>query len=139
MIHCGIKKVWLGGNQVLAGYLHGLRVYGAFKQLGLAEYLCRRAEELAEGRGIRFLYLSVNSNNNIAVHLYRKLGYREADLRSMKIALNPNTRIMKWLKKFQEDAPVFSQMKKKFKVVTVMREERELIEYYLSNVSGLLK
>lgn len=57
---------------------HRLAVDPQFRGQGVAVSLLRQAEQLALDRGIRYLRIDTNSENQITQRLFPKLGYRYA-------------------------------------------------------------
>lgn len=59
-----------------SGYISGVTVDAAFRRKGHAQELLRTCEEIARKYRRRYLVLDVLSENEAAIRLYEKLGYR---------------------------------------------------------------
>jgi len=82
VIACGIKTVWLQGNQYRCGYVYDLRVHEDYQRLGLGRRLSEEIENRCGKQGVDFLYLTVNSDNAKAKTFYQKQGFVHASHRN---------------------------------------------------------
>ncbi len=75
---------------------HRLAVDPAFRGQGVAVALLNKAEQLAHERGIRFLRVDTNSENQITQRLFPKLGYRYAG--DISLSFRPGLRFLAYEK-----------------------------------------
>ncbi len=75
---------------------HRLAVDPAFRGQGVAVALLNQAEQLAHQRGIRFLRVDTNSENQITQRLFPKLGYRYAG--EISLSFRPGLRFLAYEK-----------------------------------------
>lgn len=75
---------------------HRLAVDPAFQGRGIAAALLNQAEQLAQNRGIQFLRIDTNSENQITQKLFPKLGYRYAG--EITLSFRPGLRFLAYEK-----------------------------------------
>ena len=51
-----------------------------YRDKGIGEFMIRQALKYAHQEGIKIVKLSVFANNNRAIHLYKKLGFKKVGL-----------------------------------------------------------
>lgn len=74
-----IKIIRLYGKSNHVGEL-GMFVKKDYRDKGIGELMIRQALKYAHKEGIKIVKLSVFANNNRAIHLYRKLGFKKVGL-----------------------------------------------------------
>ncbi|KNC52965.1 uncharacterized protein AMSG_09136 [Thecamonas trahens ATCC 50062] len=87
VVSAAIKRVYLSGTPVLAGYVFDLRVEPAHTRRGLATALMDAIEDGLAARGIDVVYLTVNSNNHAARALYARRSYSILSQRALSVLL----------------------------------------------------
>ncbi len=75
---------------------HRLAVDPRFQGQGVAVALLQQAEQLAHDRGIRYLRIDTNSENQITQRLFPKLGYRYAG--DITLSFRPGLRFLAYEK-----------------------------------------
>lgn len=75
---------------------HRLAVDPAFRGRGVAQALLTQAEQLAHERGIRFLRIDTNSQNQVTQKLFPKLGYQYAG--DITLSFRPGLRFLAYEK-----------------------------------------
>lgn len=75
---------------------HRLAVDPAFRGLGIAAALLQQAEQLALDRGIQYLRIDTNSENQVTQKLFPKLGYRYAG--EITLGFRPGLRFLAYEK-----------------------------------------
>ncbi|WP_425290999.1 GNAT family N-acetyltransferase [Spirosoma linguale] len=75
---------------------HRLAVDPAFRGRGVAHALLTQAEQLAHERGIRFLRIDTNSQNQVTQKLFPKLGYQYAG--DITLSFRPGLRFLAYEK-----------------------------------------
>lgn len=78
---------------------HRLAVDPAFQGQGVATELLARAETLAVERGIRFLRIDTNSENQVTQKLFPKMGYVSAG--EITLGFRPGLRFLAYEKRLQ--------------------------------------
>ncbi len=76
-------------------YISNVAVYKRFRGLGIGKTLMNEAERRAKMLGAKYVVLDVEAENNVAINLYKKLGYRA--VKSATILLTKN-RILRFLR-----------------------------------------
>ena len=76
-------------------YISNVAVYKRFRGLGIGKALMNKAESRAKMSGADYAVLDVEAENNVAINLYKKLGYRA--VKSATILLTKN-RILRFLR-----------------------------------------
>ncbi|QJW89609.1 GNAT family N-acetyltransferase [Spirosoma taeanense] len=76
---------------------HRLAVDPAFQGQGVAAALLTQAEQLAQQRGIRFLRIDTNSENQVTQRLFPKMGYQYAG--EITLGFRPGLRFLAYEKR----------------------------------------
>lgn len=80
---CGGEKAGYGEIRNIAGeaQIYNIAIAPEFRREGIGEALLRHMIEKAEGDGCSLVTLEVRSDNDAAMALYKKLGFREVGRR----------------------------------------------------------
>lgn len=76
-VETALKRVQLGGEEVLCGYHYSLAVDKAYRRSGLALQLEKTCEEYDWANGAKFCYVWILEDNNPSLNLTRKLGFED--------------------------------------------------------------
>ncbi len=89
-VSCGSAALRISeddGSSWAGCWLSDLRVRHIFRGAGIGEQLVRRRLALAAQQGVVVAHLLVFENNTVAITLFRKLGFRPADLPVLDVLL----------------------------------------------------
>lgn len=85
VVAVAIKRAWMHGAQRLCGFVFDLRVDPSRQRQGIGRSLTQEVETRCIARGVEFLYLSVNGDNQKAQRLYSRVGMTTASSRVLDI------------------------------------------------------
>lgn len=89
----GYIGVWLIAGE---GHVTNVAVHPDFRGQGIGRRLLLAIEKIALARGHRRMTLEVRTSNDIAQHLYRKLGYVAAGIRRKYYRDNNEDALIMW-------------------------------------------
>lgn len=71
------RKPWFDPNVDRYASVQELHVVPRFQGIGIGTALMRDALSKIRRRGIKVIYVDTDEDNNVALHLYRKLGFKD--------------------------------------------------------------
>lgn len=89
----GYIGIWLVAGE---GHITNVAVHPDFRRRGIGNQLMTAVERLAAARGATRLTLEVRVSNDVAQHLYRKLGYLPAGIRRRYYRDNDEDALIMW-------------------------------------------
>ncbi len=80
-------------------YISNIAIYPEYRGMGLSKKLMELAEEQAVSKRLKFLVLDVEQQNNIAINLYTKIGYKIVEDITIRLSKNNKLNFFRMIKK----------------------------------------
>jgi len=88
---CEIIKDWDRDN---SAFIHSFYIDEEYRNMGIGRNLLKKVIDVLKGENFKVVELTVDPDNEVAIHLYREAGFREAGFRKSEYGRGVDRNLM---------------------------------------------